>query len=214
MNPILNGSAHPGMAQRLTRFAQRRAGFCAAIAALVATAALAALPGGHAVPDVTLIASLFGAPMLAGLSGVAATGLVAWLIASLSIQPLAPPARAALAASLTALLLFPGGNITALAVPVALAPALAAEAAPGNRTVAIMVQCGAILALAVGGADMPTLGYLAVTILGYAGFEAFRGSSGAANDNPSLERTGHDSSVPAGFCYASMHIGSIPGKRE
>ena len=73
-----------------------------------------------------------------------------------------------------------------------------------------MVQCGALAGLtASADGDFP-LGFLYATMLGTALFLTARGLSGAANDNPSMERVVQIQKLPRPVRYASAD--SHPGK--
>lgn len=149
---------------------------------------------------------------LVGMAGVAGLGLLAWLIARLTVLPLADPFTAALAAALIPVTLFPGMGGQAFAVPMILALWMGWRR-QDQRVVALMVQCGALASLA-GVAAMGLAGsFVTATILGFAGFFAVRTLSGAANDNPQMERVerfaGY-SRLPPPACYAKGE--SSPGK--
>lgn len=149
---------------------------------------------------------------LIGMAGVAGLGLLAWLIARLTVLPLADPWTAALAAALIPATLFPGIGGQAFAVPMMLA-LWAAWRRNDQRVVALMVQCGALGALA----GLPATGlmgsFVVGTMLGFAWFLGVRTLSGAANDNPQMERLERfpgDSRLPQSSCYAKGE--SSPGK--
>jgi hypothetical protein len=169
----------------------------------------------------TLLLGRSGAPLplfrggpieLAGLAGIAGFGMLAWHLARLTALPLAEPVMAALAAALIPVLLLPGLGANALIMPVAAGLWLLFRR-PGQRVVALMVQCGA-LAPAAGppGGDFAT-GFVYATMLGTALILICKDLSGAANDNPSMERVKHcagDSRLMGSACYAKAE--SIPGK--
>lgn len=149
---------------------------------------------------------------LVGMAGVTGLGLLAWLIAKLTILPLADPRTAALAAALIPPALFPGIGGQAFAVPMILALWLAWRR-NDQRVVALMVQCGALASLAGAPAMGPGASCAIATILGFAWFFAVRTLSGAANDNPQMERVERfsgSSRLPPPSCYAKGQ--PSPGK--
>lgn len=187
----------------LRRAFARQGALPAAAGALAATLLL-----GWAAP-----APLPALPLtLVGMAGVAGLGLLAWLIAKLTVLPLADPRTAALAAALIPPTLFPGMGGQAFIVPMILALWMGWRR-NDQRVVALMVQCGAIAAIAGAAAMGLAVSFVIATILGFAWFFAVRTLSGAANDNPQMERVerfGGDSSLPHPSCYAKGE--SSPGK--
>lgn len=166
----------------------------AAAAALGLTLALG--NQGSAVPHP--IAGWFVAT---GLCAIACVGLLAWHIARLTALPRADPAAAALVAALIPAILLPGLGSDALIVVQALA-IWALLRCRAQRVVALMVQCGAILAVAqpLPGAMVNALLYM--MMLGSALLLLFRGLSGAANDNPSMKRGCSESMLWPSHGYA------------
>lgn len=124
---------------------------------------------------------------LIGMMAVAGLGLLAYLFARLTVTPLAEPQSAALAAALVPAALFPGIGLGALLVPVILGLWIGWKR-PGQRVVALMVQCGAILAFAGAASTDPVNHFTFVTTHGIALFFILKGLAGSANDNPSMER--------------------------
>lgn len=136
-----------------------------------------------------------------GLCAIAGLGLLAWHVARLTVLPHADAAASALAASLIPALLLPGLGSNALIVPQMLAIWTFLRRRD-QRLVALMVQCGAVLAIAptLPGAMVNALLYVAM--LGSALFLLLRGLSGAANDNPSMKRGGSESMLLPSHGYA------------
>lgn len=136
-----------------------------------------------------------------GLAAIAGLGLLAWHLARLTVLPRAEPLAAALAATLIPALLLPGLGSDALLVSQILAIGLLWRDRH-QRLVALMVQCGALLAIAppLPGAMVNALLY--ATMLGSALFLLLRGLSGAANDNPSMKRGGRESMLWPSYGYA------------
>lgn len=172
---------------------------------------MAALAAAAAALAATLLLGLTGAPTplfrgapfeIAGLPAVAGFGLLAWHFARLTALPLAGPAPAALIAALAPALLLPGLGAGALAVPAAIALLMLWTDA-SRRVVALLVQCGALAAAAEPPGGNFHNGFVYATMLGAALFLAARSLSGAANDNPSMEREGQISPLPPASCYAS-----------
>lgn len=187
----------------LRRSIARRPAVLAAIAALAATLLLGW--SDPAPPD--------GTPLtLAGMAAVAGIGLLAWLIARLTVLPLADLSTAALAAALVPSVLFPGIGNAALAVPVFLALWLGWRRSD-LRGAALLVPCGALTIWSGLPATGPAAGPVTAAMLGLAWILAVRTLSGAANDNPQMERLKRfagDSRVRPTSCYANKE--SIPGK--
>jgi hypothetical protein len=138
---------------------------------------------------------------LIGMAGVAGLGVLAYLFARLTVAPLADPRTAALAASLVPASLFPGIGFAALAVPVILALWLGWKR-PGQRVVALMVQCGAILGFASAANTDPVNHFIFATTHCIALFFLLKTLDGSANDNPSMERTGAETWLPERARYA------------
>jgi hypothetical protein len=195
--------APPTRMAMLRRGTARRGAVLAAIAALAATVLL-----GWSDP-----ASLGGTPQtLAGMGAVAGLGLLVWLIARLTVLPLADPSTAALAAALVPPVLFPGIGDAALAVPVLLAVWMGWRRSDLRGT-ALLVPCGALAIWSDLPATGPAAGPVIAAMLGLAWILAVRTLSGAANDNPQmerLERFPEDSRARQTSCYATKE--SIPGK--
>lgn len=143
------------------------------------------------------------------LAPIAGFGLLAWHFARLTILPLAESASAALAATLILALTLPGLGILALILPVTLSIGIG-WCHPAQRVVALMVQCGAIAGVV--GAERGDFlsGFVYATMLGTALFLVLRGLSGAANDNPSMERSVSTTRLLEFAVYARSD--SIPGK--
>ena len=133
-------------------------------------------------------APLGDAPLtLTGMAGVAGLGLLAYLFARLTVLPLGDPVAAALAAAIIPAAMLPGIGAQALILPCSLAIWLGWRR-PEQRLVALLVQCGALTSLAgLAPAGVPD-GFIPATILGFAWFQMVNGLSGAANDNPQMER--------------------------
>ena len=143
---------------------------------------------------------------LIGMAGIAGLGLLAYLFARLTVAPLADPREAALAASLVPAACFPGIGPAALAVPAILAIWLGWKR-PAQRVVALMVQCGAILALAGAATGDLINHFIFATTHGTALFFLLNTLDGSANDNPSMERTGAETWLPRPALHArSMRI--------
>lgn len=174
-----------------------RRAMLAAAAALAATLTLGQFGEGTAPGLWTLAGSLPARetlPLLA-LALVGAVGILTWHGARLTVEPVRV-ADAALAPALAALALLPGLTAAAIFVPALIA------FGHSQRTVAQLVQCGALLTLA-GFANHP-LGHAcaSVTILATAGLCLYRPARAASNDNPQLERADHDSWLLARRAYA------------
>lgn len=169
------------------RFAVRQRAFFSALGALVLTLIL-----GWATP----VAPLAGW-MLGGLAGVLALGLLAWHLARLTALPTADPLLAALAAALIAIALLPALAPQAVFLPALLA-LWAGLARPGQRVVALLVQCGALAWLSAAAVNQIGFTFGAETMLGFAGYLIVSRGLGPANDNPSMERILTDSPlIPA-----------------
>lgn len=138
---------------------------------------------------------------LIGMAAVAGLGLLAYLFARLTVAPLAEPRTAALAASLVPPACFPGIGPAALIVPAILAAWLGWKR-PGQRVVALMVQCGAILALAAAATGDAVNHFIFATTHGIALFLLLKSLDGSANDNPSMERIGAETWLPQSAHYA------------
>jgi hypothetical protein len=151
--------------------------------------------------------------MLGGLSGVLGLGLLAWHLARLTALPMADPLLAALAAGLIAAALLP-----ALAPQAAFVPAIlalwASLARPGQRVVALLVQCGALAWASAAPVNQIGLTFGAATMLGFAGFLIVSRGLGPANDNPSMERSLTNSSLMPARCYANNRANSESGSGE
>ncbi|MCW3836331.1 hypothetical protein ACFQ1E_11110 [Sphingomonas canadensis] len=174
----------------------------AAAAVLAATLALGWGMAAPAAPGFALISGALHMPELGVLPAVAGAGLIAHHLARLSTLPRADPADSALGAALIACATLPGLSLWAI-LPAALAAIPGLFAAGGKRLVAAMVQCIAILSV------LGAAGSEAVTCFAYAAMLAggrialLRPRSGAANDNPSMERAGQFSQLLAAQCCAS-----------
>jgi hypothetical protein len=187
------------MARRL--FA-RQGPLLAAIAALGVTLAL-----GRTGPALALFA---GVPIeWAMLAPIAGAGLLAWHLARLTILPLAESPGAALTAALIPPLLMPGLGLGGLIPPLILSLWVASRHRD-QRVVALMVHCGALAGAAGSAGSLLVINVVYATMLGFALFLALRALSGAANDNPSMERIGSSSRLPDFAHYARSE--SIPGK--
>jgi hypothetical protein len=146
---------------------------------------------------------------LAGIVAIAGLGLLAWHFARLTALPLAESPATALIAALIPALFFPGLGKMALIVPAGAAFWLWRRHAD-QRVVALLVQCGALAGLSARADGDFSSGFLYATMLGTALFLTARTLSGAANDNPSMERVGQIHRLPPPACYASAD--SYPGK--
>ncbi|MEG3180402.1 hypothetical protein [Sphingomonas sp. LT1P40] len=143
-------------------------------------------------PSLPHIAAQFGFdPATAiGLSLATAIGLLAWHIATLTVPPRPSWASGSIAAALLPALLIPGLGFAALL------PALALSFARSGmdrrqRIVALLVQCGAALALlplAFPSARIETDGFLLATMAFCCGLSFICAVPRAANDNPLLKR--------------------------
>lgn len=171
-------------------FVRQRAGF-AALAALGVTLIL-----GWAAPVPPPFGWVFG-----GLGGVLGLGLLAWHLARLTVMPLADPITAALAAALVAIALLPGLGPHALLAP-AILSLWSVWRQNGQRVVALLVQCGAAAEWAATAVNQIGFTFVSETMLGIAAFLVLRGTCGAANDNPSMERIVTNSWLLANPCYA------------
>lgn len=181
--------------------------FAAALAALAAALVLGLagpmLPGAR---DPLAAAGLADA---IGLVFVAGAGALAHLLARLTAEPVAP-ADAALAAAFAPVVLVPGLGVGALLVPLTLSLVVRG---PGQRVVALMVQCTALAVAAAAPASGSGAALVCAIMPGIAWVAALRGCRGAANDNPSMERMerfDQDSKLLHFACYARAD--SIPGK--
>lgn len=185
------------------RFAVRRRAAFAALAALVLTLLL-----GWSAPVEPAMGWAVG-----GLAGVLGLGLLAWHFARLSVLPAADPLIAALAAILIATALLP-----ALASVAAIPPAILAFWAgwrrPAQRVVALLVQCGALTMMSAGAVNHIGYAFISVTMFGIAGFLTISRGLGAANDNPSMERTITNSRLKPVACYATEKGYSESGSGE
>jgi hypothetical protein len=189
----------PTRLHALGRIVRRRRAALLAAAALLVTLLL-----GWSAPA-PLPADIF----FAGLASLVGIGLLAWQLARLTVLPLANPALAALAAALTAIVLLPGLGTAAL-VPALILSLWAGLRQRGQRVVALLVQCGALLSLAANPVNHIGYGFVSVTMLGFALVMALRDPSGAANDNPSMKRIHRDSQLPEKPCYDIAEFS--PGK--
>ncbi|MES2444222.1 MAG: hypothetical protein V4574_15450 [Pseudomonadota bacterium] len=159
------------------RFAVRQRAALGALGALLLTLAL-----GWAAPVPPPAGWTIG-----GLAGVLGLGILAWHVARLTAMPVAEPLAAALAAALTAAALLPALAPQALLVP-AILSLWAGWQRNDQRVVALLVQCGVLATLGANSVNHIGFTFVPVTILGFAAFLALKRSSGAANDNPSMER--------------------------
>lgn len=170
----------------------------AAAAGFAAACALGSI--GATAPGLAWAARTAGVPDLAGLALVVGLGLLAWHIARLTVSPTADAREAALLAALIAVVSLPGLAIGAVTVPLLLS-IFGGWGRKDQRVVAVLVQCGATLA-ALAGPNEPLLYCFAgAMMLAATGFALRRPASGAANDNPQMERAGPDSGVPISMCY-------------
>jgi hypothetical protein len=176
----------------LRRFAVRQR---AAFAALGAFAAVLTL--GWAAP----VAPPSGW-MVGGLMGVTGLGLLAWHLARLTALPVADPLLAALATALIATAALPALAPQAAIVPTILA-LWAGLARSDQRVVALLVQCGALTMMSAGPVNQIGFTFVAVTMLGFAGFSVISRGLSPANDNPSMERAVTNSPLMSPPCYAS-----------
>lgn len=181
----------------------RHGAILAALAGLAVTLTLG-LAGATPLPG-------FDSIVLSGLMAVAGLGALAWHFARLTILPLADPVLAALIPALTVAVLAPGMGITVLAAP-AILSLWAAWRAREQRLVALMVQCGALAAIAPLPVNRMAACSLTVTMLGIAWFLAAKSLSGAANDNPSMERSTGNNWLPGAPACDNKATDSIPGK--
>ncbi|MDF7774566.1 hypothetical protein P1X14_04850 [Sphingomonas sp. AOB5] len=181
----------------------RHGAILGAIGGLAGTAALG-LSGTTPLPG-------FGSIVLTGLMAIAGLGALAWHFARLTILPLADPAIAALIAALTVATLAPGMGLNALILPAILSLWVGWRHRE-QRLVALMVQCGALSAMIPDMVNPEFACSLTVTALGIAWFFAAKSLSGAANDNPSMER--NPSIYPLWVAPACdiKATDSIPGK--
>jgi hypothetical protein len=173
----------------------------AAVGTLIAVLVLG--QGGVPAPSLATLtyqAAWFGT---AGLATVTGAGLLAHHLARLTILPRPDPLAASLLATLIATALLPGIGAPALIVPAILSLA-AAWRDPGQRVVALLVQCGAALSLASGGPSTGIDGCACVIMLVAAAFAGLHSKRAAANDNPSMERNEPDSKLPPFACYANQ----------
>lgn len=187
----------------LRRFGVRQRAFFAALGALILTLVL-----GWSVPVAPLTGWTLG-----GLLGVIGLGILAWHLARLTALPAADPLLAALASGLIAT-----ASLPALAPQVAFVPAILALWAglerPGQRVVALLVQCGALAWLSAASVNQIGLSFGAATLLGFAGFLIVSRGLGPANDNPSMERTLTDSPLIPAACYANIRANPESGSGE
>jgi hypothetical protein len=187
----------------IRRFAARRRAALAALGALALT-----LLVGWSAP----VAPPFGW-MLGGLAGVLGLGLLAWHVARLTALPTADPLLAALAASLTATALLPALAPQTVLVPSILA-ILTGWRRAEQRVVALLVQCGALAAVAAGIVNQIGFTFVSVTMLGFAGFLTLSRGSEASNDNPSMERILTNSRLMQPACYARERRNPESGSGE
>lgn len=170
-----------------------------ALAALALTLALGRF--GSPAPGFARVAAWLDSPQLAALAAVAGAGLIAHHLARLSILPRADSAAGALPAALVAAATMPGIGVAALAIPAILALA-AARAAPRERVVALLVQCGAISWAATASINHIGEYFATAAVLVVCVFSMTYQLSGAANDNPHMKRKYRDSRLPISPCYA------------
>jgi hypothetical protein len=171
----------------------------AALAAAGATALLGLL--GPALPGPWQPLTELGLLPLMGLVLAGGTGLLAYHFARLTVAP-TPWLDAATPAAILPLILIPGIGTAALFVPLGLAIRLA-RGNPRQRVVALMVQCGALAVALEPLAGPFATCFVTVTMLGTALFFAVNHDQIAANDNPSMERSGVNSRMPQLRVYAS-----------
>ncbi len=198
-------------AAALRRVALRQRAAIGASGALVATCVLGWIPLQPPLPGLGWAAGAAGAPDLQDLATVAGAGLLAWHLARLTVSPTARMPESALIAALIAVVSLPGLGAGALLVPILLA-FCDGWRRNDQRVVAFLVQCGAILAAAGASGGTVTNGFACAIMLAATGFSAIRPASGAANDNPQMERPGLDSRLPLGLCYDNGD--SQPGSGE
>lgn len=172
----------------------------AAIGALVATLAL-----GRIGPSISIWSDT--PAMGVALAVIAGIGILCWYIAKLTVLPLADSRSAALIAALMALLL-PGAGIGGLALPVGLSLWLAWRN-PSQRVIALMVHCSALTAVTGAAQAGSAGGFAYATTIGLAAILTLRDLPGAANDNPSMERSVPRWRLPANAVHARCE--SIPG---
>ncbi|QIG81275.1 hypothetical protein [Stakelama tenebrarum] len=183
----------------------------AAAATMMLALALAALPGQPHLVNAADLAAVTHMTGLTGLCFAAATGLTAWLFAALCSRPLATMANGALGGILIILLLLPDIGVAAL--PVAqIAALIAARHRRVTQSVSNMVQGGAMLAAAGATGAPEALGWLGAAMLCYASFFVVNRGFAAANDNPSMERIGHDSRLSRRLWYDYNDLGSESGE--
>lgn len=149
--------------------------------------------------------------VLNALMAIAGFGALAWHFARLTILPLADLRLAALIPALTVAILAPGMALTVLLAPAILA-FWAVRRCPEQRLVALMVQCGALAAVTLGMVNASTACAFTVMMLGIAWFLAAKSLSGAANDNPSMERSPSNNPMPGAPACDNKVTDSIPGK--
>lgn len=172
----------------------RHAPLLVALAGLV----LAMAFGSHGAPLPHPLAGWFTG---IGLAAIAGMGLVAWHLARLTVLPRAEPMAAGLAAALIPALFLPGlGSDALLVAQIAAIGALLRDRS--QRLVALMVQCGAVLAITPPPLGAMVNALLYVMMLGGALFLLFRDLSGAANDNPSMKRGCSESILLPSHGYA------------
>jgi len=153
---------------------------------------------------------------LSGLSAAIGVGMLGWHIARLTARPAAPGGlgAAALPAALVVFLFVPDASVAALvpALPLAL---LAARRDAGQRIVALVVHCGALLAFAAV-ASANAFGYqcACAILLAGASLAAHHAVRGAANDNPLMKRNVVGSWLVQAKCRLLRAVGHAGERTE
>jgi hypothetical protein len=165
--------------------AYHRSRAAAIVTALAACAATIALSGvGAPAPSLPALAVALGADraLVIGLALPLLAGLVAFHAARLSIQPAGSLGHAALPSALAALLLMPDASTVGM-LPALIAASMLPLDRSADRITAILVLCGALLALLGGAAAITVCGLFIMILLLAGALSARRSAPMAANDN-------------------------------
>ncbi len=181
------------------------------VAGLLLTALLGAIPGQPRIVGMVMLADSLASPGLAGLSYAAAAGLMAWLLAASWSRPVATPASGMIGGALVAMLILPNPGVAALIVP-QIAAIAARHGRAGTQTIPNMVQCSALLIAASAGGAPVMLGWAGGLIFGVATIFVVNRGFSAANDNPSMERAGHDSRLSRPLWYHYNNVSHESGQ--
>ncbi len=171
-------------------FARRQIHPAIAAGAAFAMAVLLGLLDLPPLPSVTVHLGFAPRPVTA-LSLAALCGLLAWHLAMLTVPPRAALVAAAMPAAILPTLLVPGAGLAALLPALVLSFWLLLKVGR-QRTVAILVQCGATFAVISVAIPLLTTAancFYTVTMTLACCFGLFSNDLRAANDNPLLKRS-------------------------